>query len=993
MNITEICTYPENDYIEYKSQWYWELNDENKGDSKSWGEFIKDILALVNANERSFDKKRYMIIGFDEENKEFVNFGLTDDIFLDLKEKIEEKLKKSIFDYSDIDINFKIENTGGENVILFEISQPYKVHYLIRNIQTKTIDYQKNTILYRSNDGNHSGSFDNVGVMPQKDCKLIEEKIKEKYGLNFSSVEYNTLRNKTIFSTIYSYLEKNKNFRLSDNFPKKSLDSKIFFELYEITSSLDNDDKTYFAYVSDTNIKKSIQGLIDLYSEYATAESKIFLLIDRPKESSSDKRIRYVEQTYDQIIKNKRYIKFIDDFGRDHLYSEYLEPLAFEHNFQNTNNFIESFSSEIDKNQKNIYVTDLLKQWFLKENHPLIVLTGTGGVGKTTVVRNFLNNKLKEIKQDSNTYVLFLDSANLLDKIKSDRVSTIYDLYKAEISDTSQFTEELFKLSIDNGSFIIILDGLDEIISGSSIKFKLQDFLKTIFEDYCFNLAKTKIIVTCRDYIWNEAFSLISESYEIEDVKINPFNKSQAIDFFKSCFKDNDKLQRKSMSIVNNMIVSSNDKYYNPFMLDTVRDLVSNTENKDQIEDIFEIDDTISSKFCLIKNSYLDYLVYAVCMREEKKTGINFSSQVRVLCELSKINKSIDKTDFSFVVKKIIHNADDTIISRLLNHTFIQYTSQKSIIVKYDFLKEFFTKISSAQFLSEDHASLDLGLLSALSNKVSYLNHFSKDIGSRLLNIEIENILLKIMTYIEELNSMIECTDDSINIDKYRFYISNLFILYLGILHSKEMLKDREDLNKALFDIFEKQKNILSKVCLYNIRDVKNTPKILFNFSDATIEECYINNYHSFTDCEFNEKTFFKSGIIGINSTSNYKSNLKPKNISKDIIRIGKTSDFIENIESSLKENSDNKNETLKKFIRLFFKNGRFMPKKIAEISGKRGGNLSRKMLEIQVILIHRDTKLNQEEYKINPKIETDLYSFLDSGVVNQKIKKITRSM
>lgn len=52
------------------------------------------------------------------------------------------------------------------------------------------------------------------------------------------------------------------------------------------------------------------------------------------------------------------------------------------------------------------------------------------------------------------------------------------------------------------------------------------------------------------------------------------------------------------------------------------------------------------------------------------------------------------------------------------------------------------------------------------------------------------------------------------------------------------------------------------------------------------------------------------------------------------------------------------------------------MPKKIAEISGKRGGNLSRKMLEIQVILIHRDTKLNQEEYKINPKIETDLYSF-----------------
>ena len=991
MNTVEVCKQVESGHVEYKSQWYWDLGGDNKGDSKSWGEFIKDILSLVNANLRSFGEARYMIVGFDEDNKHFVDFGLTYEIFENLKEKAEEKLSKFIFDYNSIDIDCKIENIEDKNIIVFKILQPNKIHYLTRNIQTKTIDYQKNTILYRSNDDFNRNSFDNVGVMPQRDSKAIEEKIKEKYGFIDSSSEI-LLKNKSIYSTIYSYLEKNKNFRLSENFPKKSLDSKVFFELYEIVSSLDNEDKTYFAYINDNNIKKSIQGLVELYLEYARSESKIFLLIDRPKESSSEKRLRYVEQTYDSIINNKRYINFIDDFGKDHLYSEYLEPLAFEHNFQNTNNFIESYSSKIDDNQKNIYVTTLLENWFSKENHPLIVLTGAGGVGKTTVVRNFLNKKLKKLKQESNTYVLFLDSASLLDKIKSDRVSTIYDLYKAEISDTNQFTEELFKLSIDNGSFVIILDGLDEIISGSSIRFKLQDFLNNIFEDYCFNLAKTKIIVTCRDYIWNEAFNLISENYHIEEVTINPFDKSQAIKFFESCFKNDSKTQKRSMSIVDGMISSYNDKYYNPFMLDTVRDIVSNIENREQIEEIFDIDDNIINNFCLIRNSYLDYLVHAVCMREEKKTSISFVNQIKVLCELSKANNSIDKTSFSFIVKRIIHNTDDTIISRLLNHTFIQYT-QNSISIKYDFLKEFFNKILSAQLLRDDSIPLDMDLLSALSNKISYLNQFSKDIGTRLVSSDIEVVLLKVMTCIEELKLTIDSSDDSSDIDKYRLYISNLFILYLGILNCKGMLKDKEDLNIALFDVFGKTGGNLSNVCLYNIRDVKGSPKILFNFSDITIENCYINNYQNFIDCEFNEKTFFKSGIIGINYISSKKSNLKPKNISKEIIRIGKTSDFIENIENNLKENSDNKNETLRKFIRLFFKNGRFMPKKIAEINSKRGGNLSKSMLDIQVIIINKDTKLNQDEYKINPELETDLYNFLDSGVSNHKIKRITRLM
>ena len=78
----------------------------------------------------------------------------------------------------------------------------------------------------------------------------------------------------------------------------------------------------------------------------------------------------------------------------------------------------------------------------------------------------------------------------------------------------------MFRLSIDNGSFIIILDGLDEIISRMKENFDINSFFNKIYTDYCFNSAKTKIVITCRDSIWDET---VAQSESIKELAIKKY--------------------------------------------------------------------------------------------------------------------------------------------------------------------------------------------------------------------------------------------------------------------------------------------------------------------------------------------------------------------------------------------------------------------------------------------------------------------------------------
>ncbi|OOQ53431.1 hypothetical protein A0O00_03090 [Proteus mirabilis] len=74
MNIEDVISLTNNDecgHIEYKREWY--INDNTVlGNQKRWGEIIKDIVAIANANLDSVGMDRYIIFGFDESEKKIL---------------------------------------------------------------------------------------------------------------------------------------------------------------------------------------------------------------------------------------------------------------------------------------------------------------------------------------------------------------------------------------------------------------------------------------------------------------------------------------------------------------------------------------------------------------------------------------------------------------------------------------------------------------------------------------------------------------------------------------------------------------------------------------------------------------------------------------------------------------------------------------------------------------------------------------------------------
>lgn len=950
-------------HLEFKREWYWNTNEKpsEKADiQKKWGEFIKDVLAITNGNTTSFQQTRFLIYGFDENTLRFHDCGITQTSYQKLITQIKGKIESHITPQIQ-NINYYFLSEHNLNYFIIEIEQHDQIFSLDKTIQTKTISFVKDTILCRKL--NSDNKDDTIGIMSQEEFLKYRFLIDSTYKKIDSTSNYKI---KSIHETVLSYISSSNNLEIEDNYPKKSDSIKNYYEIYKLKNKI-HETFEYFVFINEDSSQKTTLKEIKSIENF---EMEPFLLTNKPL------NVKDPETRINNLKKNSGWnkVSFIDDFGTNFLYNKPLQPFIFTPFTSQNAHFIKSLAK--DANSKEDEAFKFLNNWYQKDDQPLIAVTGEGGIGKTTLVKEFLNQMLTSCS----SYVLYLDSETVISNITAGKISDIYDLYKTVTDESEiQFDKQLFKLCIDNGTLLVVIDGLDEVVARLSSKFNLNEFITSIITNYSFNLTRAKIIITCRDSIWENYSN--SDSEKISEIKLLPFTEQQTKEYFDKSFKAHKALAGKSISLVNGLKLTVNENhYYSPFILDTVRRLVK--ENPDT-SDIFNIKTELSDKYHL-NNSPTDFLIIKVLQREEKKNPyLTIDKQIDIFTEISNTDESGIYKDLLF--EKIKANIDNEFENKdfesLLSHQFLTEIERK-IFFRYDFFKEFFSILQKSILINSKDINFIKCLNSSSFANLGYLNSYTKQIAKKIKIVKEDlDLYFSDLLDIDFLNTKLEEFSLNLDILDLEHKSSLIFCLYATIISEMNKLNNTIDMNEIIDNFYTRNGKVKNLYLInMNINGVK--PKLVFDFKSKSITSTKIRFFSNFIDCTFDEKTFFSDDCSVYISEGEEKiknTGLSFKNFDEKCDINDSLHNLLSNISKTHSDKISDNEKELTNFLKVFKKNGDFKPQKEEFIRSKKG-HLVKKMLSLEVIIQNPNAKINYNEFIINPNHHEELFNYIDQN-------------
>ncbi|WP_406733115.1 NACHT domain-containing protein [Vibrio scophthalmi] len=568
--LLELLSQEESPILEFKRQWYWDNDSEKNEMPDKWGEFLKDLISLANGYIDFSGKNRHLIFGFSETDKEIYNFSNQNIKQLqnlkkfkkNLLERLEKLTTPTLLNF-DIDI---VEHQDCK-LLVFTISPPKYLTVLKSELKTKTRVLDEGAVLVRK--GQKS---DEIRLANPSEIQMLEaefRKFRESEILlvnNSRPLQDETVR--TIEKTVQLYMDKNTSYSLCEGYPKKDKNWKdsIIYEVYKLEDGFSG--KREFIYIhTNSNQTKTFSEIKQ--KKYVEDLSSSIILIDKPNLKDINTRKKNLKKLF-----GTQHVFFIEEFGYEHLYKDCILP----YEKFNLPIYIDALYDDTEECKTDLSAITSLQHWYTKENSPLFVVSGHGGIGKTTLAKQFLD-KVSETTEEPG--ILFIDSKEIIHILsrnysRDNKISDVYDFYSAlmevDEADCSHFDKELLKLSIDNGSLLVVLDGIDEVIAKLGDKFDVEKFIHSIFDEYSSDQHKTKILITCRDHFWKK----ISEAILLPQITLKAFNYELAIEFFSQKLKCNDKRKvTKAMRMADELAIESkqnhegcNEKTYIPFLLD-----------------------------------------------------------------------------------------------------------------------------------------------------------------------------------------------------------------------------------------------------------------------------------------------------------------------------------------------------------------------------------------------------------------------------------------
>ncbi len=917
IEIEELLNSTECEYIEFKEYWYWTHKEEKKGQIKNLDELLKDLSALLNTKTND---KKYLIIGkadknnnlhnyFLDKNNEYLNYFKKDfnEIKQDLVKKILNNFDIDYLELEKLDTEERIKCFEKKEIIQFLEESIYIREEEIKNIKILVFEFNNIPFMLKSKRDIktiYEGTIPIRGISKNGEVSVI------KFSYDLEKTYRNKLK-EVYFEQVY--LRPNKSI---ENIVK--IYKETFYPFHEI--KYEKPDVSFS--------KNNFYEIFFLEKDGKCLETIIYL----SKYSGKGKVLNFLFKKFKKQLSLGFYVIFQEEtkINKIKIEEEFL-PLKEKGKFLSLENFIQTNIYQTIRKQiedglsqknsyKKIFINPLIKEtedgikymkkWLLNSKSPILALIGSGGVGKTTLAKKFMS-------EVDNRDVIFIDSSNLISSYNLNNIASFLNEYfKKEIKRSMPFEENLLKILLDSGNLLVIIDGIDEIIMKSSL-FNFKNFLKNIYKERNADLAKTKIIFTIRNNIFNDWESLLG----CEKLTLLGFDQKKVENYI-----DQKGLSSKKNKIFNLLYKTfPNEKTYSPFIVEM---LVHEFQSQNK-HNYANKENEINSKY-LCSNINLDKLIFFILDRESLKSEIfTVDEQIELIINIIK-NFGIEITNQQ--LQEIIK--EDKKINFLKQHPLFNYEEKEGkFYLKYDFLENYFLFIDFIFNLSNYNKVEDFDYC----NNKKYLKKVKKIFiendhllitRSKNFNIDgdiVGSILKEILDYEpvkKQLDKFLlkQNNDDKLDNDLLDL-ISLLF--HIALLLKYSALKDINDYTNFMKDIFEKKDEKKSKI-EYLVLNKKINKKYKFDFKNTKIIKSYIN-YEYFIESTFNEKTSFSKCIL--ERFCNSKNN-KKFSFSKLQFQDCYTSTIINNhlslCANEFNQEYNNLKNKIMKIIRKFYISGTF---------------------------------------------------------------------
>ncbi|MEY8214642.1 MAG: NACHT domain-containing protein [Colwellia sp.] len=969
----------ESPILEFKRQWYWGGTPVAAEMSDKWGELIKDIISLANGYLGYVGQFRHLIFGYAEDESKLYNVDIKSIKHLkdlrrfkkSLLQKLEKQVKPSL-----LQISIEEVEVDGTILLVFEIACPINLTELKQSLKTKTRHLDEGAILVRKGQ-----KTDEIRTATPDEILGLKKEFEEYEGselfLRMNPKEDEPKQERSIEKTIQSFIDKNTSLSLADNYPKKVKNWKegIIYEAYKLVDSFGGTKE--FVYIHDlANQGKTLED-IKKTASISTLSSAI-VLIDRPNTIDVKKR----KANISKLFKSK-HVYFIDEFGFQFLYKECILP------FEKFNLPVYVDGLYDDKEVKDCSALDRLVTWFKSENEPLFVVSGHGGIGKTTLAKQFLDHVYDASDEPG---ILFIDSKEIIHELSrkfshTNKINDVYDFYTALMdsgsSGISKFNKELLKLSIDNGSLIVVLDGIDEVIAKLGEKFDVDSFITSIFEEYSSELHKTKILITCRDHFWND----VGKKILLPEITLKAFNHILAKDFFTQKLVNDPKKISKAMVIAKELAIEEHSETKNidalsqtyiPFLLDMIGYLIKTQS------DNFDHSDLFQSRY-LNNQNHTDILVGQICKREILKLeSLSLDNQIQLFMRIASQKEGrISMYDIKSELLNIVNDVDDSVIEKIKGHPLIEFTDNH-IYFRYDVFETYFKSILAVDlFKSGSVDNLDSNCADIISGYLRYDSSFIDAVTSK---VELSDDLLIFCIELIDTAKRLE----GIN---HESFVSSI-VCFLLNLSKKDQTKpydlaSRTELIETLFLDGSEIKDL----CLVDIFGSTNS-KPTFDFKGKTLSNCHFHNYEYFWECSIDEETRFKKSYFKDIDPREGINYIIPKNMFTKSCDITLIEHLLNKNTEEIKNTIDMVKKDLLKVFKLFYQRNNFYPRKQEEVRKKLTAvHLLPTLISKNVIVNFKDPKKpTMKQYKVHNDYKS-VVEYFEQGTPSAELKVLIQEL